>query len=491
MTGSSTKQAGAPRWSALQRWTLGITSMAAFMAGMDALVVTTALPTIHTDLGAATSALSWTVAAYALGFAAVVLAGVALGDRYGRRRVFLTGLALFILGSAGCALSPNVGLLIATRVIQGVGGGLAVPLSLVLISEVFPPQQRARAIGIWGAITGMAVAVAPLAGGAIVSGLAWRWIFWVNVPIGVAVLAAGLTRLARSPKVSARIDLAGMLLGAFAVGAIAYAVQEGPTVGWTSAQILTAGIGGLVLAGATMAWERRCAYPMVPPGLLANRSFAAAAAGRFCLGVALYGAGFLFPQFLQLEHHYSPIGVGIAFLAWTGVSPFVAPIAGQIAQRRGERTPMVAGMAAMAVSVLALAVFVRPDSSYLVLVGPLLVAGVGTALAFPTTASATMQAVTPDQMGPAGGVGTVAFQLGAALGVSLVSAVFSSAGGYASAATFVDGLRPALVAVGVVTAIGVAAVNRYRGTVANGGQAADTKAGLPDRVPEPEPAGRG
>jgi MFS family permease len=196
MTGSSTKQAGVPRWSALQRWTLGVTSMASFMAGMDALVVTTALPTIHTDLGAATSALSWTVAAYALGFAAVVL-------------------------------------------------------------------------GIWGAITGMAVAVAPLVGGAIVSGLAWRWIFWVNVPIGVAVLAAGLTRLARSPKVSARIDLAGMLLGAFAVGAVAYAVQEGPTVGWTSAQVLTAGIGGLVLAGATMAWERRCAYPMVPPGLLA------------------------------------------------------------------------------------------------------------------------------------------------------------------------------------------------------------------------------
>jgi MFS family permease len=236
-----------------------------------------------------------------------------------------------------------------------------------------------------------------------------------------------------------------------------------------------------------MAWERRCAYPMVPPGLLANRSFAAAAAGRFCLGVALYGAGFLFPQFLQLEHHYSPIGVGVAFLAWTGVSPFVAPIAGQIAQRRGERTPMVAGMAAMTVSVLALAVFVRPDSSYLVLVGPLLVAGVGTALAFPTTASATMQAVTPDQMGPAGGVGTVAFQLGAALGVSLVSAVFSSAGGYASAATFVDGLRPALVAVGVVTTIGVAAVNRFRGTVANGGQAADTKVRVPDR----ELAGRG
>jgi MFS family permease len=201
------------------------------MAGMDALVVTTALPTIHADLGAATSALSWTVAAYALGFAAVVLAGVALGDRYGRRWVFLTGLALFTLGSAGCALSPNVGLLLATRAIQGVGGGLAVPLSLVLISEVFPPQQRARAIGIWGAITGMAVAVAPLAGGAIVSGLAWRWIFWVNVPIGVAVLASGLTRLARSPKVSARIDLAGMLVGASAVGAIAYAVQEGPTVG--------------------------------------------------------------------------------------------------------------------------------------------------------------------------------------------------------------------------------------------------------------------
>ena len=375
MTGGSTKQAGAPHWSALQRWTLGITSMAAFMAGLDALVVTTALPTIHADLGASTSALSWTVASYALGFAAVVLAGVSLGDCYGRRLVSSLGWHCS-LGSAGCALSPNAGLLIATRAVHGVGGGLAVPLSLVLISEAFPPEQRARAIGIWGAITGMAVAVAPLVGGAIVSGLAWRWIFWVNVPIGVAVLAAGLTRLARSPRVSARIDLAGMLLGASAVGGVAYAVQEGPAVGWTSAQVLTAGIGGLVVAGVTMAWERRCAYP--------------------------YGAGFLFPQFLQLEHHYSPIGVGIAFLAWTGVIPFVAPVAGQIAQRRGERIIMVAGMAAMTVSVLALAAFVRPDSSYLVLVGPLLVAGIGTSLAFPATASATMQSVTPDLMGPAG-----------------------------------------------------------------------------------------
>src|ERR1700677_4366559 len=322
------------------------------------------------------------------------------------------------LGSAGCALSPNAGLLIATRAVHGVGGGLAVPLSLVLISEAFPPEQRARAIGIWGAITGMAVAVAPLVGGAIVSGLAWRWIFWVNVPIGVAVLAAGLTRLARSPRVSARIDLAGMLLGASAVGGVAYAVQEGPAVGWTSAQVLTAGIGGLVVAGVTMAWERRCAYP--------------------------YGAGFLLPQFLQFEHHYSPIGVGIAFLAWTGVIPFVAPVAGQIAQRRGERIIMVAG--------------------------------IGTSLAFPATASATMQSVTPDLMGPAGGVGTVAFQLGAAFGVSLVSAVFSSAGGYASAATFVDGLRPALLAVAVVTAIGVAAGNRFHGTMAGRRQAAGTEA---------------
>jgi EmrB/QacA subfamily drug resistance transporter len=462
MTGSNPRQPEAHKWSASQRWTLGVTSMASFMAGMDALVVTTALPTIHADLGAGTSALSWTVAAYALGFAAVVLAGTAFGDRYGRRRMFLAGVALFALASAGCAVSPDVGLLIATRTAQGIGGGLAVPLSLVLISEVFPPAQQAKAIGIWGAITGMAVAVAPVVGGAIVSGLAWRWIFWVNVPVGLAVLAAGMLRLARTPKVSTHLDLIGVVLGGSAVGALAYGVQEGPTAGWASAQVLAAAIAGVILACATVRWERRCPFPMVPSGLITNRSFTAAAAGRFYLGAALYGGGFLIPQFLQLEHHYSPVRVGLALLAWTGVVPFVAPIAGQVAQRRGERGPMVLGMAAMAASLLALVLFVRSNSSYLVFVGPLLLAGVGSSLAFPTTASATIRAVNFDQMGPAGGVGTVAFQLGAALGVSVVSAVFTSAGGYTSAPAFVDGMRPALLAIGVITALGIPAVNRFR-----------------------------
>ncbi len=459
---TSTTSTTSARWSPHQRWTLAVVSMASFMMGLDALVVATALPSIHADLHASASALAWTVAAYALAFAAVVLAGAVLGDRVGRRAVFLAGLAVFTAGSAACAASPDASVLIAARAFQGVGGGIAVPLALVLISEAFPPERRARAIGIWGAIFGLAVGVGPLVGGAIVAGLAWQWVFWVNVPIGVAVFACGATRLSETRGTPRPLDVLGLVLAAGAVFAFTDALLHGPTTGWGSTLVLALFTAAVVFAGALLVWERHTAHPMLPAGTFANASFRGACAARGALAAALFGGVFLIPQFLQLERHYSPIVVGLALLPWTGLTIFIAPLAGRWAGRVGERLPVCAGLACLAAALALIAWVVGPTSSYAALAVPLLLAGVGSALAFPTTASASMRSVAPQHFGVASGVSSTAQQLGGVLGVSVATAIFASAGGYATPAAFVSGLRPALFALAALAALGALAATKVR-----------------------------
>ena len=444
MTGSSTKQAGAPRWSALQRWTLGVTSMAAFMAGMDALVVTTALPTIHADLGAATSALSWTVVAYALGFAAVVLAGVALGDRFGRRGVFLTGLALFTVGSAGCALSPNVGLLIATRAIQGIGGGLAVPLSLVLISEVFPPQQRARAIGIWGAITGMAVAVAPLVGGAIVSGLAWRWIFWVNVPIAAVLIPLVLVRLEKDAGSPRRLDYAGIGLVSAAAFGLVWGLIRGNASGWASAEVVAALSGGAIALVVFVGWELRADAPLIPMRFFASRAFSAGNAAAFLLFACTFSGAFFFAQFLQVVLRHGPMATGLLLTPWTASLFVVAPIAGKQVNRIGARPLVTGGLLLQAAGFGWIALIAGPGLSYPALILPFVISGVGISMTIPAAQSAVIGAVPTAAIGAASGTFNTVRQLGGAFGIAITTAVFTADGGLGSATAFSDGFTAAI-----------------------------------------------
>src|SRR5215469_3909006 len=448
------QRAGLPR---RPRVTLIVGSLAGFMIGLDATVVTTALPTIHATLHASASALGWTVSAYSLAFAALILTGTALGDLFGRRRVFLAGFAVFTLASAACALAPNAAALIAARAVQGAGGGIATPLSLVLITEAFPLQRRGAVVGAWGAITGVAVGFGPVFGGAIVQGIAWPWVFWVNVPIGIILVTFGQRLLAESRGPARRLDPVGLVLATGAVFAITDGLLRGPQAGWHSSDVLSLFGIGAVLAAAFVLAERRSAHPMIPPRLLANPMLRAAVTTRFLLFATILGAAFLVPQYLQLAHGFSPLHTGLALLPFTGPMMLIAPIAGKAADRAGERVPIVAGFVLAAAGFALLGLTVTATGGYLTIAGPLLLAGVGVGLAVPTTVSASLRAVSPQQAGLASGVGSTLQNIGGVFGVATVTAMFAGAGSYLSPATFVTGLRPALLAIASLAALGALA----------------------------------
>jgi len=440
-----------------QRATLLVASTASFMVGLDALVVTTALPTIHADLHASAATLGWTVSAYSLAFAALILTGSALGDRYGRRRLFLTGMAVFTLASAACALAPSAALLIAARVVQGAGGGLAVPLTLVLITEAYPAARRGAVIGIWGALTGLAVGIGPLVGGIIVQGLAWQWVFWVNVPIGLALVLLGGRWLGETHGLVRRLDPVGLALAAAGVLALVDGLLRGPQTGWSSAEVLGPLGGAGVLAAVFLGWQRRCTHPMLPTGLFAHPGFRGAVAARAALATSLFGGVFLVPQYLQLDRGYSPLAVGLALLPWTTPIVAIAPRAGRLADRFGERTLIAVGLGCLAVAFTLLTLTATATSGYPALLGPLLLAGIGSGLAFPTTASAALRAAPPAQVGIASGLSATAQQTGGVLGVTVAVAVFTSAGGYTTPAAFTSGLHPALLALAGLAALGALA----------------------------------
>jgi len=432
------------------------------MIGLDATVVTTALPTIHATLHASASALGWTVSAYSLAFAALILTGTALGDRFGRRRVFLAGFAVFTLASAACALAPSVAALIAARAVQGAGGGIATPLSLVLITEAFPVQRRGAVVGAWGAITGVAVGFGPVIGGAIVQGIAWPWVFWVNVPIGIILVTLGRRLLAESRGPAGRLDPVGLVLATGTVFAITDALLRGPQTGWHSAEVLSLFGLGTTLATAFVLTERRLAHPMIPPRLLANPMLRAAVTTRFLLFATILGAAFMVPQYLQLAHGFSPMRTGLALLPFTGPMMLIAPVAGKVADRIGERTPIMTGFMLSAAGFALLGLTATAAGGYLTVAAPLLLAGVGIGLAVPTTVSASLRAVGPQQAGLASGVGSTLQNIGGVVGVATVTAVFAGAGSYLTPAGFVHGLRPALIALAILAALGAAAGHAVR-----------------------------
>jgi len=454
--------------------TLLVGSMAGFMIGLDATVVTTALPTIHADLHASVSTLGWTVSAYSLAFAALVLTGTALGDRFGRRRVFLAGLAVFTLASAACALSPSAAWLIAARAVQGAGGGVATPLSLVLITEAYPVARRGAVVGTWGAITGIAVAFGPVAGGAIVQGLAWQWVFWLNVPIGLALITVGGRLLAESRGSARQLDPAGLMLATGAVFAVTDGLLRGPQAGWHSAEVLALFAAAGVLAAGFVAAERRAREPLLPLRLFANTTLTAAVAARFTLFATIFGCAFLMPQYLQLAHGFSPLRTGLGVLPFTAPLMLIARLSGRLADRYGERPVILAGATASAAGFALLALSVTAASSYATLFGPLLLAGAGVALAVPAAIAASLRAVPGHQLGLASGIGSTFQNVGGVFGVATATAVFASAGGYNTPADFVDGLRPALLALSALAALGaLASLALHRATTSTAHTTAD------------------
>jgi EmrB/QacA subfamily drug resistance transporter len=438
-------------------WALALTSVAFFMTALDALVVITALPAIHAGLGGSVSTLEWTVNAYTLTLAAGIITAAALGDRLGRRRMYVAGLLLFTVASAACALAPNASLLIAARAVQGLGAALVTPLSLTILAESFPAERRATTVGIWGAIGGLAIAGGPLIGGAVVQGLDWHWIFWINVPIGLAACVLSMSRLPESYGPAARLDLPGVTLAAGGAVALAWGLVRTADIGWGSPQVIGALIAAVVLLACFIAWERRVSEPMLPLRLLRLRSFGAANATGFLMFGSITAAAFLMSQYFQLGLGHSPLSTGLRFLPWTLTPLVIAPAAGSLADRIGARPLMVVGLAMQGAGLGWIALNATDTAGYGGFVLPLIIAGVGISMAIPTIPTSALNAVPPADMGKASGVQSTLQRFGAVFGVAIVAAVFSANGHLGSPATVVSGFRPALAAAAGLSVAGALA----------------------------------
>jgi EmrB/QacA subfamily drug resistance transporter len=439
------------------RWVLALTSVASLMVALDALVVTTALSAIRLDLHASLEELEWTVNAYTLSLAVLLMTGAALGDRFGRRRVFVAGVAVFTLGSAACALAPGVGWLIAARAVQGAGAALVMPLALALLSAAFPIERRARALGIFSGVTGIAVLGGPVVGGAIVQGIAWQWIFWLNVPMGLVLAPLALRRMAESFGPAARLDLPGVALVSGGALGLVWGLVRGNPAAWGSAQVVGALAVGTVLFAGFVWRELRAREPMLPLTLFRARAFSAGNAAGLFLFASLFGAVFFMAQFLQIAQGDGPLEAGVRLLPWTGTLFVVAPIAGARVSRVGERPLIAGGLLLQALGMAWIALIAAPDVAYAELVVPLLLAGAGVSMAMPAIQSAVVGAVGREHIGRASGTFNTLRQFGGVLGVAILAAVFAAAGGYGSPAAFGDGFA---------AAIGVSAVLSLLGAVA-------------------------
>jgi EmrB/QacA subfamily drug resistance transporter len=434
-------------------WTLGIVSTALFMAVLDNLVVNVALPTIHRDLGASVQSLEWTVNAYVLSYAVLLLTGAAMGDRFGRKRMFVIGIGVFTAASAAAALAPSTGLLVAARAVQGGGAAIVTPLTLTLLAEAFPAERRGMAIGVWSGISGIAVALGPLVGGAVVEGINWHWIFWINVPIGVCVIPLAARMLGESRGPYGKLDIPGLVSGSGGAFGLVFGLVRSQSLGWTSPTVLASLIVGALLLVSFVVWERRSREPMLPMAFFAKRAFAVTNLASLSMYFGMFGSIFFLSQYMQNVLGNTPLQAGLKLLVWTGASMVVAPLAGVFSERLGSRPFMIAGLSLQAGALAWLAGILSTHVSYSQMIVPFIMAGAGMALVFAPSANAVLSAVRPGQAGQASGANNAIRELGGVLGVAVLASVFTGAGGYSSRQAFVNGLHPALwVGVAVLAA---------------------------------------
>ncbi|GAA1586432.1 MFS transporter [Kribbella sancticallisti] len=431
-------------------WTLVLAALGVFLTSLDVVIVATALPTLRSELNASLADLEWTINAYNLVFACLMLTGASLGDRFGRRRLYVLGVLVFTAGSAAAALSSTADELIAARALQGVGAAVLMPLTLTLISNAFPAEKRGMAIGVWGGVSGLGVAGGPVLGGLIVDGISWQWIFWINVPVGliVALLSARLLRESYGPR--PQLDLPGLVLVGTAMLGLTWAPVRAPVVGWGSAEVIGALLAGAVLLAAFLGWEARTPNPMLPLSYFRRRGFTTANGVSFFQTISLLGSLFMMTQLFQIGLGFSPLEAGLRILVWMAMPMLVAPIAGGLADRFGNRPFMLAGLLLQGAGAGWLALVVEPAVGYGSLIGPLIMSGVGISLCFPTVANAVVSSVPEADAGLAAGTNSALRELGGVFGIAILAAVFAAHGGYGSPTEFIDGFKPAIwVAAGV------------------------------------------
>ena len=427
-------------------WVLGLTSTAYFMVVIDAVVVITALPRMQRDLGASLSSLQWTLNAYGIAFAAGIITAAALGDRFGRRRIFNLGLALFTIASAACALAPSASELIIARTVQGLGGAIVLPLSLTILTTAFPPERRAMIIGVYGGLAGLAVASGPLIGGSITEGIDWHWIFWINVPIGVVALALCSRLLPESYGAPESLDLAGVVLVTGGVVALVWALVRANQSGWASAEIVSTLAAGTLFLLLFVAWESRRTEPMVPLRLFRNQAFAVGNATTFLMSGAIFAGAYFVTQEFQFARGYSPVSTGMRLLPFFATPMLISPLAGAIAVRVGLRPVMVLGLALQAVGFTWVCLRGGLGTSWVELTFALLVAGIGISMALPTVPTAVLGAVQPHEMGKASGINYMMQRLGAVFAIAIGTSVFAAYGHLGTPASVTDGFKPAFAA---------------------------------------------
>ncbi|HWF53647.1 MAG TPA: MFS transporter [Solirubrobacteraceae bacterium] len=425
-------------------WTLGIVSLGLFMVVLDNLVVNVALPSIRRDFGASVQSLEWVVSAYVLSFAVLLLTGAALGDRFGRKRMFVAGIALFTVSSAAAAIAPTAGLLIAARAAQGVGAAISTPLTLTLIAQAFPPEQRGLALGVWSGVSGIAVALGPLVGGAMTQIGSWHWIFWINVPVGLILVPLAIRHLEESHGPNGRLDLPGLVLGSGGLFGLVFGLVKAQTLSWGATIVVASLIAGAVLLAAFVLYERRASEPMLPLGFFADRGFAVTNVVSLAMYFGMFGSIFFLTQYMQNVLGNTPLEAGVKLLTWTGATMIVSPLAGIYSEKLGSRWFMGAGLALQAIALGWLASELSVHQSYVSMIAPFILAGSGMALVFAPAANAVLSAVRADQAGQASGATNAIRELGGVLGITVLATVFTSHGTYTSAQGFINGLSPAM-----------------------------------------------
>jgi EmrB/QacA subfamily drug resistance transporter len=460
-------------------WILALTSTAYFMVVLDSSVLITALPRMQRDLHAGLSSLQWTFNAYGIAFAAGIITAAALGDRFGRRRLFNCGVALFAFASAACAVAPNAGELIAARTVQGLAGAVVLPLSLTILTTAFPVERRGMIVGVYGGLAGLAVALGPVVGGVITEGIDWHWVFWLNVPIGIAAALLGLRLLPESYGASDRLDLMGVGLVTSGTLALIWALTRANDVGWSSAEtIATLALGGALLV-AFLAWENRVGEPLVPLRLFAVREFAFGNLTTYLMTGAIFAAAFFVTQEFQFARGYSPLGTGLRLLPFFATPMFISPLAGALSDRIGRRPIMVGGLTLQAIGFIWVAARGSLGTSWIELTVALLIAGIGISMALPTVPTAVLSAVSPEQMGKASGINYMAQRFGAVFAIAIGSAVFSAYGHLGTPASVTAGFKPALwtcAGLAVLAAISAAGITSRKPATATHPETAELTA---------------
>jgi EmrB/QacA subfamily drug resistance transporter len=445
----SAEVAGAGAPPARVTSTLILASIGAFVTSLDVVVVATALPVLKRHFGANLSDLEWTINAYNLAFASLMLTGSALGDRFGRKRLYILGLIVFAVSSITCATAGSTGALIASRTAQGAGAAIVLPLSLTLISEAFPLEKRGAALGIWGGITGLGVATAPLVGGAVIQGIGWQWIFWINVPVCAVAAVASVFLLNESRGPRASLDLVGLPLIIIGLLALVWAPVRAPSVGWGSTEVISALVVGAIFIAAFVLWESRARVPMMPLEYFRRREFSAAGVVAFLFSFSLIGAVFWIAQMLQVGLGYSPLASGTRMLVFTMMPMVFAPMGGIVSDKIGTRPVMVTGLLLMGAGFVWLGELMKADVHYTSLILPFIVAGIGISFVFPVLANAAIASVPINDAGVAAGANNTMRETGGLFGVAILAAIFTANGSYAAPVKFMHGVKFAIIVAGV------------------------------------------